>query len=36
MGREDGCEVFLCWEQDEEEIESWEDLSPADAGPERL
>ena len=31
-----GREVFLCWEQDEEEIEHWHDLESGYAGRERL
>ena len=31
-----GKEVFLCWEQDEEDIEFWHDLSSGYAGRERL
>lgn len=31
-----GKEVFLCWEQDEEAIEFWHDLSSGYAGRERL
>ena len=32
----DGKEVFLCWEQDEEDIEFWHDLHSGYAGRERL
>jgi hypothetical protein len=32
----DGREVFLCWEQDEEDIEFWHDLEAGYAGRERL
>jgi hypothetical protein len=32
----DGQEVFLCWEQDEEDIEFWHDLHSGYAGRERL
>jgi hypothetical protein len=32
----DGREVFLCWEQDEEDIEFWHDLDAGYAGRERL
>ncbi len=32
----DGREVFLCWEQDEEDIEFWHDLHSGYAGRERL
>jgi hypothetical protein len=32
----DGKEVFLCWEQDEEDIEYWHDLQSGYAGRERL
>ena len=32
----DGQEVFLCWEQDEEDIEFWHDLRSGYAGRERL
>lgn len=32
----DGREVFLCWEQDEEDIEFWHELSAGYAGRERL
>jgi hypothetical protein len=32
----DGKEVFLCWEQDEEDIEFWHDLQSGYAGRERL
>ena len=32
----DGQEVFLCWEQDEEDIEFWHDLHSGYAGSERL
>lgn len=31
-----GKEVFLCWEQDEEDIEFWHDLASGYAGRERL
>ncbi len=31
-----GREVFLCWEQDEEDIEYWHDLDTGYAGRERL
>jgi hypothetical protein len=31
-----GKEVFLCWEQDEEDIEFWHDLNSGYAGRERL
>lgn len=31
-----GKEVFLCWEQDEEDIEYWHDLDSGYAGRERL
>jgi hypothetical protein len=31
-----GKEVFLCWEQDEEDIEHWHDLDTGFAGRERL
>ncbi len=31
-----GREVFLCWEQDEEEIEFWHDLDAGYAGRERF
>ena len=31
-----GKEVFLCWEQDEEDIEFWHDLDSGYAGRERL
>jgi len=31
-----GREVFLCWEQDEEDIEFWHDLDAGYAGRERL
>ena len=31
-----GREVFLCWEQDEEEIEFWHDLDTGFSGRERL
>jgi hypothetical protein len=31
-----GREVFLCWEQDEEDIEFWHDLDTGFAGRERL
>ena len=32
----DGKEVYLCWEQDEEDIEFWHDLHSGYAGRERL
>ncbi len=32
----DGREVFLCWEQDEEDIEFWHELDAGYAGRERL
>lgn len=32
----DDKEVFLCWEQDEEDIEFWHDLDSGYAGRERL
>lgn len=32
----DGKEVFLCWEQDEEDIEFWHDLEAGYAGREPL
>ena len=32
----DGKEVFLCWEQDEDDIEFWHDLESGYAGRERL
>ena len=32
----DGREVFLCWEQGEEDIEFWHDLDAGYAGRERL
>ena len=32
----DGKEVFLCWEQDEEDIEFWHDLHSGYAARERL
>jgi len=32
----DGKEVFLCWEQDDEDVEFWHDLSSGYAGRERL
>ena len=32
----DGKEVFLCWEQDEEDIEFWHDLDAGYAGREKL
>jgi hypothetical protein len=32
----DGREVFLCWEQDEDDIEFWHDLDAGYAGRERL
>jgi hypothetical protein len=32
----DGREVFLCWEQDEEDIEFWHELEAGYAGRERL
>jgi hypothetical protein len=31
-----GKEVFLCWEQDEEDVEFWHDLDVGYAGRERL
>jgi hypothetical protein len=31
-----GKEVFLCWEQDDEDIDFWHDLSSGYAGRERL
>ena len=31
-----GKEVFLCWEQDEEDVEFWHDLDAGYAGRERL
>ena len=31
-----GKEVFLCWEQDEDDIEFWHDLETGYAGRERL
>ena len=31
-----GKEVFLCWEQDEEDIEFWHDLETGYAGRERI
>jgi hypothetical protein len=31
-----GREVFLCWEQDEEDIEFWHDLDTGYAGRERI
>jgi len=31
-----GKEVFLCWEQDEEDIEFWHDLHAGYVGRERL
>ena len=31
-----GKEVFLCWEQDEEDVEFWHDLDSGYAGRERL
>jgi len=31
-----GREVFLCWEQDEEDIEFWHDLDAGYAGRERI
>jgi hypothetical protein len=31
-----GKEVFLCWEQDEEDIEYWHDLDAGYAGREHL
>jgi hypothetical protein len=31
-----GREVFLCWEQDEDDIEFWHDLDAGYAGRERL
>ncbi len=32
----DGREVFLCWEQDEEDIEVWHELDAGYAGRERI
>ena len=32
----DGKEVFLCWEQDEDDIEFWHDIDDGYAGRERL
>lgn len=32
----DGQEVFLCWEQDEEDVEFWHDLDAGYGGRERL
>jgi hypothetical protein len=32
----EGREVFLCWEQDEEDIEFWHDLDTGYSGRERL
>jgi hypothetical protein len=32
----DGREVFLCWEQDEEDVEFWHELDTGYAGRERL
>ena len=32
----EGREVFLCWEQDEEDIEFWHELDGGYAGRERL
>jgi hypothetical protein len=32
----DGREIFLCWEQDEEDIEFWHDLETGYSGRERL
>lgn len=32
----EGREVFLCWEQDEDDIEHWHDLDAGYAGRERL
>jgi hypothetical protein len=32
----DGREVFLCWEQDEDDIEFWHDLDAGYAGREKL
>ena len=32
----DGREIFLCWEQDEEDIEFWHELDAGYAGRERL
>ena len=32
----DGREVFLCWEQDEDDIEFWHELDTGYAGRERL
>lgn len=31
-----GKEVFLCWEQDEEEVEFWHDIDSGYAGREKL
>ncbi len=31
-----GREVFLCWEQDEDDVEFWHDLNSGYAGRERL
>ena len=31
-----GREVFLCWEQDEDDIEFWHDIDAGYAGRERL
>ena len=31
-----GCEVFLCWEQDEESVEHWHELDSGFAGREPL
>ena len=32
----DGREVFLCWEQDEEDVEFWHELDAGFAGRERI
>ena len=32
----DGREVFLCWEQDEEDVEFWHELDGGYAGRERV
>lgn len=32
----DGREIFLCWEQDEDDIEHWHDLESGYAGREKL
>ena len=32
----DGREIFLCWEQDEDDIEFWHDLETGYSGRERL